>query len=991
MVLKDALLRALKIRAGEAEKVLLMSAYLLLAVAAFISGRIARDSLFLTAFDKKDLAYMYISVAVMVPLPAYLYAKVADRFRRDRLILAALGAVIVGMLVSRVLLETKQPWVYVFFYNFVEMFGTFLVLQFWTFAGDMFSSREAKRLFPIVGLGAVIASIICGVSVSAAVRVIGTENLLWPEILFLVAGAGIILRIGKLEKTRLQEAIVQQRGTQKRGANFKVKNQVENVFASKHLKIIAGMTVATFICVPLMDYQFKVLAKETFTHDGKVDTDALSSFMGLFTTVTGVIAAVMQLALTGRILERFGVVVSLLILPVALLLAMIGMLTGVATPLPMMFGIASGTAAFGWAMFAKGAENAFRYSIYDATIQVIYTPVPGHVRGRAKTFIDGILKPAAGGLAGAAMVALIGPMKLPITSLAVVAAVLTALWIGLIRFIGREYVTQLLATLRKRRLDFSERKLVINDDATVQLLKRTLASENPAEVRNALELARRVVGHDVGAEVARLLSNPDADLRCRALEILGRSGSMAQSDAILALFDDPDDAVKAAAVRAFCAIVGEPALRVMKDRLHSPAPEVRGAAVASLIRHGGLEGILLSAEHLKEMQTSEDEAMRLAAAHVLREIGVKSFYQPVLALMRDPSTRVQSAAVQAAGAMQSPELVPALVYKLGQRDTARIAALALASYDESVIEVLAKVLAQEREEPALRRQVPRILERIGHPRCLDVLMANLGVRDPDTRREAARSAARLRDRLNARIDEARVKKLLNEEIHEHYQNLAALEDLGPVAGYQGPDLLRDAIEERLSRGLDRIFRLLSIIYPQKAIELIHGNLKSHAANTRANAIEVLDNLLDPDEKRKLLPLIEDLPRDKVIVRGADMFDLVRKPPQEWIEGFLVGRDPWLNVVALHVTAELGLSGLADKVVPHLRHADAVVRETAIRTAAVLLPTERFLEAMLALEIETAPGARRMRDWFIAEAERALGAKPPAALDAPTGAPRDSHA
>jgi HEAT repeat protein len=309
--------------------------------------------------------------------------------------------------------------------------------------------------------------------------------------------------------------------------------------------------------------------------------------------------------------------------------------------------------------------------------------------------------------------------------------------------------------------------------------------------------------------------------------------------------------------------------------------------------------------------------------------------------------------------MQSPELVPALVYKLGQRDTARVAALALAAYGESVIDVLSKVLAQEREEPALRRQVPRILERIGHQRCLDVLMANLGARDPDTRREAARSAARLRDRLGARIDEARVRKLLDEEIHDHYQNLVALDDLQPVAGHEGPDLLRDAIEERLARGLDRIFRLLSIVYPQKAIELIHGNLKSQAATTRANAVEVLDNLLDADQKRKLLPLIEDLPRAKIIERGGEMFTLVRKPPQEWIEDFLVGRDPWLNVVALHVCAELGLSSLAEKAVPHLRHADAVVRETAIRTAAVLVPTPRFIELVRGLDEESAPSARRV--------------------------------
>jgi AAA family ATP:ADP antiporter len=957
--MREAVLQAMKIRSGEATKVFLMAGYLLLAVSTFITGRIARDSLFLSVFSKEDLAYMYISVAVMVPLPSYLYARVADRFRRDKLIIATLGIIIALMLVCRVLLISKQPWVYVLLYNFVEVFGTFLILQFWTFAGDMFSSREAKRLFPFIGAGSVVASIVCGVSITGLVKVIGTENLMLVQATLMALCIFIVTKIGKLERARLHQTVVQkQRPGRQKTRVFQVKNQVENVFASKHLKIIAGMTVATFITVPLIDYQFKVLAKDYFTTDGVVHTDALSQFMGMFSALTGVIAAVMQLGLTGRILERFGVVVSLLLLPLTLLLGMGGMIVGLGT-------------AFACAVFTKGAENAFRYSIYDATMQVIYTPVPTHIRGRAKTFIDGIVKPVAGGFAGAAMVAIVGPLKLPITSIAFLAAMLTSAWIVLILLIRREYVTQLLATLRKRRLDFSEKTLVISDEATVQLLRRTLRSENPAEVRNAVELARRVQGYDLTADVTRLLQHKDADIRVRALEILAKGGNIGASAQIHALFDDPDDEVKAAAVRAFCATVGEPALRAVKDMLLSTSPSVRGAAVASLIKHGGLEGILLSADDLKEMQTSQDEAVRFAAAHVLREISVKNFYQPVLALLRDPSSRVQNAAIAAAGAMHSPELIPALVYKLRQRDTARAASQALASYGEPVVDVLGKVLAQDREEPTLRRQVPRILERIGTPKCLDVLMKNLAVSDPDTRRETARAAARLRDRLNARVDEERVRALVDEEVREHYQNLAALEDLHPIAGHEGPDLLRDAIEERLSRSLDRVFRLLSIVYPLKAIELIHGNLKSTQATTRANAVEVLDNLLGAEEKKRVLPLVEDGPRDRVIARGAELYRLERKAPQDWIEGYLQGRDPWLIIVALHVTGELGLARFAPAVAQHIHHPDAIVRETALRTLAVVTPPRELIDVCEQLDDEKDRVVRKTIDWILSESRKAV--------------------
>jgi ATP/ADP translocase/HEAT repeat protein len=947
----ERILQAMKIRPGETAKVALMFLYLFVVVSVFISGRITRDALFLDAFTKEALAYMYVTVAVAVPFCSYLYARVADRFRRDKIIISTLVVLGASLVLAHVLVAAKERWVLIALYNWIEVVGAFLIIQFWTFAADIFSSREAKRLFPIIGLGGIFASMLAGIGVTAATSGLGiaTEHLLLPQGLFLFACVGIVWHLGQRERPRLQEATVG-RHARTDAQGFRVKSEMLDVFKSKHLKLIAAMTVATFITVPLIDYQFKVVAKEHFA-----GVDAYSAFMGVFYSVTGALAALMQFGLTGRLLERFGVVVSLLVLPLFLLAGSAGLVLGVS--------------AFFMAVLSKGAENTFRYSIYDATMQVIYTPVPGHVRGRAKTFIDGILKPWAGGIAGGIITLMVGPLGRPVSELGWAALALTGLWIFLILRIRREYVSQLLSSLRRHRLDFSDKELVISDEATVQVLRRTLRTGSVGEVRNAAELVRRVVSHDLSADVVELLKREEPDIRVCALEILAQRGSMSRASRVEEMFKDPDKDVRAAATRAFCAIVGQPALRVVRPHLESDSPEVRCAAVASLIKHGGVEGILVSAEHLRAMQTSLDEHIRFAAASVFSEIGVKNFYQPVMALMRDPSLRVQNAAIAAAGAMKASELIPALIYKLGKRETARAAGLALSEYGDAVSETLGKVLSHDAEDVGIRRQVPRILERIGSARCLELLMACLGVKDPDARRETAMATARLRERLAARVDEAVVRKILEEEIREHYQQLAALEDLSAVAGTVGPDLLRDAIQERLERALDRIFRLLGIIYPRGPIELIHSNLKSTALTTRANAIELLDNLLEKDLKRRLLPIIEDLPRERVLALGAELFSFARRPPEYWIAQFLTSREPWLGVVALYVVAELGLSHLREEVLAHLGHRDPVARETAVRTLAVLLPAADFVHATCDLLEDEDHRVRAYSAYIVGEARR----------------------
>ena len=929
-----------------------LALYLLLAVSTFISGRIQRDSLFLSAFSKEDLASMYISVAVMVPVPALLFARIADRFRRDKLLVWTLLTTVVLMGVMRVLLTLQQRWVYVILYNFVEVYGTFLILQFWTFAGDLFSSREAKRLFPIVSSGSIIAGIVCGLAVSGLVKAIGTENLLLLQMVLLLGGAAVIRSMGHTERARLRNVAVLDAVRGKPQHGLKVSKQASSIFQSKHLKIVAGMTVATFVTVPLIDYQFKVLVKEHFTHAGLADTDAISAFMGLFSAVTGIVAAVMQLALTGRILERFGVVAALLLLPVTLLGGLFAMVSSVAS-------------AFMCAVFTKGAENSFRYSITDATMQMLYTPVPSQARGRAKTFIDGVIKPMAGGLAGAAMVLLVGPLRLPLTSLAVVAAVLVACWIGLILLIRREYVKELMSTLRRRRLDFSDQGLAINDAPTVALLRSRLRGNDDTDILNSIELCRRVQGHDLSTELVFLLDHDDPAVRRAVLELIGdrsrgeRTAAIdpARIEAMFAVghHADVDDSVRAAAVAAYCAIVGDQAIGVVEPMLRSSSPSVRGAAVAGIIRYGGLEGILHAAADLKGMLADDDEAMRFACARVLEDIAVKGFHGPVQALLNDRSLRVQLAAIAAAGAMKSPELMASLIEQLPKRELGRAAQAALAAYGDDVIVALVRVLLQPRDDVQIRKSIPRVLERIGTVSALDALLsALLTVDEPVVRRELARACARLRDRLGVAVDEVAIRRVVAIELQRHYQLLAMMADLAPVTLHAHRDLLRDALEVRAQHSLEGIFRLLGIIQPHKAIETIWGNLRSTSSVARANAIEVLDNVLLSDEKRALLPVLEagfELAAehavarralDRVLERGDELYPLVRHPPEVWLGQLLEGTDPWLVVCALHVVTELGLPDATAVVIGHLQSQHPIVRETALSALSVLVPTPDFV-------------------------------------------------
>src|SRR5207249_4207618 len=89
-------------------------------------------------------------------------------------------------------------WAIYAFYIWSAIVGVLAVAQFWTFAGLIFTSREAKRLFGIFSAGGSLGAILGGFGSGWAVNLfVGTDGLFWL-IGALFAGAfGVVWLAGK--------------------------------------------------------------------------------------------------------------------------------------------------------------------------------------------------------------------------------------------------------------------------------------------------------------------------------------------------------------------------------------------------------------------------------------------------------------------------------------------------------------------------------------------------------------------------------------------------------------------------------------------------------------------------------------------------------------------------------------------------------------------------------------------------------------------------
>ena len=335
------------IRPEEQKKALLMLLYsTCMIAAAFVIARTVASTLFLKRIDPKYLPLTYVASAIFVSLFSMGYAKFGNKLRRDRTIIISFVIFTIVILSLRGLLEIAPHsiWLMGALYVFVEVMGTLAIIQFWTFANDVFTTREAKRLFAFIGAGGTIAAIVFGAIVRSTVKTIGAPNLLFMIAGLFVVCIFVVFQLGRmfLEKLETQQRIEKtytgEHDSQNLLADFK------RLFKSSHLITIAGSLVVISMVVVIVDYQFMITARGSFG-----DENTLAAFFGTFYIFTGCAAFMLQFFLTSRLLQRYGILFALLFLPGILLLMSVGML--LASGPKWVLGAATG---------AKGSDNVIR-------------------------------------------------------------------------------------------------------------------------------------------------------------------------------------------------------------------------------------------------------------------------------------------------------------------------------------------------------------------------------------------------------------------------------------------------------------------------------------------------------------------------------------------------------------------------------------------------------------------------------------------------------
>ena len=155
--------RVLHLRPGDFRRGLPLFSYYFLIIASTQIGQIARDALVLDRFSALQLPYLDISVAILIGFVVALYIRLGRMTSLRNLLLGSLCFYVVTVVVLWGAIHFyPASWILLVLYVWVGIVGALAPAQVWMLANFLWTTREAKRLFGMLGSGGILGGVFAG-------------------------------------------------------------------------------------------------------------------------------------------------------------------------------------------------------------------------------------------------------------------------------------------------------------------------------------------------------------------------------------------------------------------------------------------------------------------------------------------------------------------------------------------------------------------------------------------------------------------------------------------------------------------------------------------------------------------------------------------------------------------------------------------------------------------------------------------------------------
>jgi ATP/ADP translocase len=647
-------LQTLNIRPDEGwlvKKLFLLQFFQGAGIAFFFTASFA---LFLTHFPITELPYVFIYSSLLLWIAGFIYSRIEHKFDISKLALIITVFMIFSMLLFRLAFEyIKTDW---FLYWMLAWFNVLYLLnnlEFWGVASLLFDARQSKRLFGVISAGDIPAKFIGYTLALFTVEYFGTINLLWIGVCCMLASIPFLISIKKSGK--LHE-VHHEKKQHTRHAVQEVSKIVKNFSGNTLIRRLATLSIIITGSFMIINFAFYAGVKEAYSDDV-----SLAKFIAFFLAIVRVIALIIKVIFTGRLINKLGIIKSLLITPVVLLVLISTIiltqnLPGYQKIIIYLFGATS------------IVVDILRSAINSPVFLTIMQPLSSHERLRAHTIVKGIMDPFASLLSGVMILVLIHYQhKVDLLTLSYILLIICILWIIGIYRVNNQYLKTIVKTISSRY--FNQEGFSINDSGTLDWLVQKAKTSSETEVINILNMLYQSNKVKSDELIVSALQHPSEKVKTAVLKLIEQNKIPVSADLLLPFLQNKNSSLLIAeAIKIMCRNGIDNA--IILPFLNNNEKQVMQAALTGLFFYGSQDSKKNAETILNQMLLSENVDERLMVAEVLYNQQNNSHIQMALKLMNDSNAAVRKAAFLAAGNSGNKLLLQELINKINTDEKA---------------------------------------------------------------------------------------------------------------------------------------------------------------------------------------------------------------------------------------------------------------------------------------------------------------------------------
>ncbi|HET6371931.1 MAG TPA: HEAT repeat domain-containing protein, partial [Candidatus Polarisedimenticolia bacterium] len=682
--------RRLGLEPREGPLLVLMGTLVAILLCAYTIAKVLRDALFIEQFGALALPYAYIGVAVASAAYVWLESRMARRFTHAVASRIDQYAAIAFSVLAAVVLPHARHWTTGLFYLWTGGQAMMLIPHFWGLALDVWNSRRARRLFPILSGCGLIGGLAGGGFAAWSAPFLGDVGLLWSLAALLVLASALT---GYIERRRARSLDIPP-------ATSNVSSW-EIIRRSRYIKVLTVGLALSVVVGTLVDFQFKLLIQKMYP-----EPHALTQFLGAFYAALNAVSLLLQFGAAGWLLHRLG----------------LGASTGLQPGAVLLFAVWAANTSGGWTVVAmRWIQGVTSQTLGKSSTEIYYAAIHPAERRRIKPALDTLIERWSDAAIGVLLLIALRMMRVPIAMIVVVTAVLAMAWLVVLFLLNRQYGRAFNEALSRRWIEPETAPESVRLPAARLALADALRSGDERQVLLALKLCQHTRDAEIARAVRRCLQHPSPNVRAAAVEAMREMRQPDPDFVIEGFLAESHEGLRRAAV-GYLLSQGKEPIVFARRLLDGDDLALRSHLLDELFDHPYTARSVLTWSWIDARLESGTRDDLLSAARALGAVEGPTSVGRLRILLRNPDLEVQRVSLLSAARRPSPELLDVILPLLFVSELSHDAREAVSAVGDPAVNALRRLL-EGKSGARAQALAGRALAQIGSPRAMESLLA----------------------------------------------------------------------------------------------------------------------------------------------------------------------------------------------------------------------------------------------------------------------------